>query len=304
MIDQLAALGTIDDELAKLVARNARSRLGALAPLPEAAHGGRRARRLTVGAVAIAAAVAILLAVNTGGSSDADAAVLHRALLAVTAPAHTVEHIRVRSVQGSHVLTTESWQSVDDPGSTRYRQTSSDCGSWVTDISGTREGQQWFDPDHDRVLTVPSNPAAQPAAWPPAGPRTEFDPTVPFAKALRDGDAHVVGELTLGGIAVTEIAWPESPTGDPDSRNNLFVATATGVPVAIQWGGGKLDATGGVVADVRFEAYEFLPDGGASARALSAAVSHPTATVQSVATMREFDSELQVAQRTHCTSVG
>ena len=46
---------------------------------------------------------------------------MRRALLAVTPPPHTIQHIVSVLHQGSLVLTTESWQSIDEPGSDRWR---------------------------------------------------------------------------------------------------------------------------------------------------------------------------------------
>ena len=80
----------------------------------------------------------------------------------------------------------------------------------------------------------------------------------------------------MNGKAVTQITYPPDPN-DPASRNILYVETATGVPVALQWGGGKLDATGGMVGYQSFPVYEFLPESAGTARALSVQASHPDA---------------------------
>jgi hypothetical protein len=208
--------------------------------------------------------------------------------------------------QGSLVLTTESWESVDDPFTLRWRQIASNqCGgNWTTEFSSTLHQMQWFDADHDRVLRMPLVPAKERAAVPPGGRRGEFDPTVSFALALRRGDAHVAGTTTLGGTPVTQISWPADQANDPASRNLLYVATATGVPVAYQWGGGRLDATGGVVAQQTYPEYEFLPESTSSLDALSVSASHPEAAVPPVTTEKQFTAGYQEAQRLHCGGVG
>ena len=74
--------------------------------------------------------------------------------------------------------------------------------------------------------------------------------------------------------------------------------------MAYRWGGGKLDATGGVVAQQTFPTYEFLPDNANADRALSVSASHPSAAMPPVTTKKEFTAAYQDAQRKHCGGVG
>jgi hypothetical protein len=307
---QIASLGRVDDAAAERVAARARGRM----EWPEARPSDRRRsermlapRQLALGgAIALAIAGALVLAIHPWGSERANAALLRRVAIAVTPPAHTVQHIVTVMHQGSLVLTTESWQSIDDLFRYRWRQTSSTrCGgNWTTEYSSTPSERQWFDPDHDRVLRMPLVPAKERAAVPLGGARAQFDATVSFAFALRQGEAHVAGTTTLAGKPVTQITWPSQDPADPASRNVIYVETATGVPVAYQWGGGKLDATGGLVAQVTFPTYEFLPDGASAARALSERASHPEAALPPVMPERQFSAATQEAQRMHCGGVG
>jgi hypothetical protein len=257
---------------------------------------------LATGLVVAIAAAALVLAHPLGGDS-ADAALLQRAWLAVTPPAHSIQHILHVQRQGSSTVTTESWQSIDDPGTLRWTQTTNACGRWTTDESSTLHDEQWFDADHDRILQAPLDPAKVRASWPQDGPRTEFDPTVPFAAAVQRGDAHVAGSTTLGGVPATAIRWQPTPT-DPTSENVLYVDPSTGTPIAYAWGGGKLDATGGVVAHQRFLTYEFLPSTVSAMGSLSESAAHPQASGPVLVTPQEFDQRYQDAQRAHCGSVG
>jgi hypothetical protein len=303
MIDQLSDLGTVDEAAAARVAHAARARVGAPDPPPVPRRRVRRPHLALASMVALGAAIAILLAVHPWGGTRAQAAVLHRALLAITPPAHTIQHIVSVMHQGAYVLRLESWQSIDQPGSDRRLETASDCAGASRDISDSLTELQWFDQAHGRILRAPLDPAKVRASWPAYGPRTQFDPTVGFADALRDGEAHVVGESSVDGMPVTRISWPPDPA-DPSSVNILTVETATGKPLAWQWGGGNRDATGGIVAQQRFETYEFIPENGATSAALTETASHPDATVLPSMSQRELDANLQRWQSAHCTNAG
>ena len=305
---RIATLGRIDAAAAQRVADDARRRVEWEEPTtrqhPRPHYTWPRRRVAVAAALAMLLAGALVFAIRPWGGGPANAALLRRVQLAVTPPPHTVQHIRQILHQGSTVVTTESWQSIDDPGTLRWRQTQSTCGGWVTDNSSTLTEQQWFDADNNRVLRTPLVPAKVRASWPAAGPRTEFDPTVPFARALENGQAHVSGSTAIDGVAATQISWPADAATDPTSRNILYVNTTTGVPIAYAWGGGKLDATGGVVAQQLYPTYEFIPEGPATARALSESAAHPNATLMPLTSQRQFDASYQDAQRAHCTSVG
>jgi hypothetical protein len=305
----IAALGRIDEAAADRVAAGARGRVDWPAASSSGTRWARRSltpRQLALGgAFALAIAGALVLAIRPWGGERANAALLRRVAIAVTPPPHTVQHIVTVMHQGSHVLTTESWQSIDDPFTYRWRQTQkTTCGdNWTSEFSSTPSERQWFDPDHDRVLRMPLVPARERASVPSGGARGQFDATVSFAFALRRGDAHVAGTTTRDGKPVTQISWPADPA-DPASRNIIYVETATGVPVAYQWGGGKLDATGGIVAQVTFPTYEFLPASASVVRALSERATHPEAALPPVMPERQFSAATQEAQRAHCGGVG
>jgi hypothetical protein len=300
----IGVLGQIDDEAAARVAFGARRLAAWPGTVPLTRERPARRRRVLAGALVALLAVALVLVIRPWGGDPASAGLLQRVRLAVTPPPHTIEHIRQVQHQGSSDVTTESWQSIDDPGMLRWRQTTSSCGGWLMEQSSTLSQQQWFDPDHDRVLRIPLVPAQVRASWPEAGPRVEFDPTVSFAAALRRGDAHVAGHSTIDGKAVTQIRWPVDPVRDPGSLNILYVDTGTGAPVAYDWGGGKLDATGGIVARQRFSAYEFVPEGADTDRALSVRASHPDAALPPITTEKQLSAAYQDAQRVHCGGVG
>ena len=75
-----------------------------LAPTPAARKRRRPSWRFTVPAVAaVAAAAAVAIALvgvgGSGGPTAADAATLHRTLAAVTAPAHTILHVKTLDTQ-------------------------------------------------------------------------------------------------------------------------------------------------------------------------------------------------------------
>jgi hypothetical protein len=304
--ERIADLGTIDRAVSERVVTAARTRIAPPEPSTREPRRRRPSRRLAGAVIAAGAVAAAVVALHPGNGSRADAAVLERALVAVTAPPHSIQHIRQVLRQGSLTVATESWQSIDDPGSARRVETSSPCGSWAEDISNSLTQQQWFDPDHDRIVRTTLDPAKVRASWPPlGGPRTEFDPTVPFAVAMHDGVAQVVGATTYEGTPVTHISWPEDPVSDPDgtARNSLYVDSATGAPVVSFWGGGRLDGTGGQVAQQRFLTYEFLPET-TTAGELTEVSAHPAAQIMPLVSRAQFDAEFQVAQRLHCHGVG
>jgi hypothetical protein len=306
---QIAALGSVDSRVAERIVENARRDWAAAAPAPRPPRrlpGAPTRMRLALGGVvALALAGALVFAFRPWSGGQASASLLRRVSIAVTPPPHTVQHIVTVLHQGSLVLTTESWQSMDDQFTLRWRQTmGTKCGDWTTEMSSTIDQRQWFDSDHGRVLRIPLIPAKERAALPADGARVQFDPTVSFAAALKRGEAHVAGSTSLHGVPVTQIDWPSQDPNDPASRNVIFVATATGVPVAYRWGGGKLDATGGVVAQQTFPTYEFLPDNANTRRALSESASHPSAAMPPVTTEKELSAASQEAQRKHCGGVG
>ena len=137
---------------------------------------------------------------------------------------------------------------------------------------------------------------------PPDRARSSTPPS--HSRALNKGQAQVSGSAAIDGVAATQISWPADASTDPTSRNILYVNTATGVPLAYAWGGGKLDATGGVVAQQRYPTYEFLPEDPATTRALSESAAHPDATLMPPTSQRQLDASFQNAERTHCGSVG
>jgi hypothetical protein len=308
---KISALSRIDRAAVDRVVLHARAGLGVLAgerPIRRRRlwHAPPTARGALGGLLALALVGALAFTFRPWSGDHADAALLQRVSIAVTPPPHTIQHIVTVLHQGTLVMTTESWQSIDDPYTLRWRQTSSTTcgGEWTTEMSSTLGQKQWLDSDHGLVLRIPLVPAKERAAVPAGGARGQFDPTVSFASALGHGDAHVAGRTTIDGSAVTRISWPTVDVNDPASRNVIYVATATGVPVAYQWGGGKLDATGGVVARQTFPTYEFLPEDASSRRALSVSQSHPDAAMPPITTERQLSASYQDAQRRHCGGVG
>lgn len=307
---RIAALAHVDPRAIERVVKNAHADLVATPPGMPPRHrprGAKRGARLAVGgALALALAGASMFAFRPWSGSEANAGLLRRVSIAVTPPPHTIQHIVMVLHQGSLVLRTESWQSIDDPFTLRWRQTmETKCGGWTTEISSTLHEKQWLDADHGRVLRHPLVPAKERAAVPSSGGvRGQFDPTVGFAEALERGDAHVAGSTSINGVPVTQIDWPTGDPNDPASRNVIYVATATGIPVALSWGGGKLDATGGVVAQQTYPTYEFLPENATTRRALSVRASNPTAAVPPVTTSKELDAAHSDDQRRHCGGVG
>ncbi len=306
---QIAALGRVDEAVAARVAAAARPSAGTVASRP---RGRFRRHVVTLGrpavgtALALAVVAALLLSPHPWDGEPASAALLRRVAIAVTPPPHTIQHIVMVLHQGSHAVTTESWQSTDDPFTYRWRQTSStSCGgTYRAEYSSTPSERQWFDADHERVLRMPLDPARERASVPAGGARAQFDATVSFALALHFGAAHVAGSTMLDGKPVTQITWPSSDPNDPASRNILYVEAATGVPVAYEWGGGKLDSTGGIVARQTYPTYEFLPETPAASRELSEHGAHPAAPLAPMMTERQLSSRAQEAQRLHCGGVG
>lgn len=293
--------------LAGLATRDLRG--GAIPSYP-AEHRDRprvlpRASVLVVGGLFLTIAV-VAYAMSGRGTGEAQAAILDRAIVAVTPPADTIIHIRQRLMQASAVVTTESWQSSADPTEYRYRQVSSSCPAFVTEQSVTNQQQQELDPREATVYTTKRNAVTAAASWPAAGPRSLFDPTVAFAAAVKRGEAKVVGETTINGHSAQRLEWPGDPGSDPgnQSHNELLVDAKTGAPLEVISGGGKLDGSDGAIQTIHFVTYEFLPSTASSRANLSILTANTTATRTPLASEDQLAKARQAAQLALCGGVG
>jgi hypothetical protein len=105
--------------------------------------------------------------------------------------------------------------------------------------------------------------------------RGAAEPAVDIAQMLRSlvdsGHARVVGETTLNGIAVYELAV----TGAPFGEGTAYVARDSHYPVLIESTGGPCNCA----ETIRFQTYEYLPASPANLQLLDLTAQHPGARV-------------------------
>jgi hypothetical protein len=172
---------------------------------------GRRRRvsgRIAVaaGAVSAAAAVVLVLVVGTngsGGPSAADAAIIHHALTAVTAPAGDILHTKVTGVQGGVTFVNEVWRQTAPPYAGRAIKDHEEFS-----INGATESD--YDPATNTVYVHPDSLS-------PATPFT--DPVAETRMELASGQAQVDGTVVIDGGALYKVDMPEGMVGYFDTRN-------------------------------------------------------------------------------------
>ena len=161
---------------------------------PRAAR--RPARRwLWAGGFAAAAATAAIVAlVGTGGSgnlSPASAAVVHRALQAVTPPANMILHVKMESTQNGVPVVGELWQETSPPFASRALK-----GAPGHQSESADDGTSTF--DYDPATNTISK---QPDASKP----TFSDPISAVREQLRSGQAQDVSTAVVDGATLYKI---------------------------------------------------------------------------------------------------
>jgi hypothetical protein len=164
----------------------------------------RLSRRIALGstAVAAAAAIAIVTFVATRGSNgpaEADAAIIHHAITAVTAPATRILHVKVVGVQGSTPIAGESWQQTSPPYASRYMKGEIGQQTEFCD-NGTTSFQ--YDPATNTIYEQPDS--SHP---------TFTNPISQIRQELASGQAQLAGTVVIGGASLYKIDLPNGLVG-------------------------------------------------------------------------------------------
>jgi hypothetical protein len=208
----------------------------------------RVSRRILVAAstVSAAAAAVLVLVVGTNGSSGpsaADAAIIHRALTAVTPPAGDILHTKVTGVHGGVTFVNEVWRQTASPYAGRAIKDREEFSN-----NGTTESD--YDPATNTIYEHPA----------PATPFT--DPVANIRKELASGQAQVDGTVVIDGAALYKVDMPKGMVGYFDTRN--YALRYVDVPQ---------------VGRLRVVVYEYLPMTPADQALLSVAAQHPSARI-------------------------
>jgi hypothetical protein len=136
---------------------------------------------MAIGSAAVAAAAAIMIVAFAGtngsdGRAAADAAIIHRAIIAVTAPTNKILHVKVVGVQGNTPVAGESWQQTSRPYASRYMK--GELGN-QTEFSDNGTTSFQYDPATNTIYEQPDSTRpifANPISQNPPGTRERAGP--------------------------------------------------------------------------------------------------------------------------------
>jgi hypothetical protein len=220
--------------------------------------GRRRPRaRLVFGAAAAAAATvaaALVAVIGTGGSSDANAAILARVVRAMTAPANLIVHVKETGVQPDGTpVSAEWWQDTNPPYSIRLIKSVAGQ-STERSANGTTSAQ--YDPETDTVYEQPDTTSP-----------TLIDPIESARAALTSGTAQVAGTVRIDGRLLYKVVLSSGVTG--------YFDRADYEPVYLD-----NPQRDGTVVRTEVNSYEQLPLTSENEQLLSVAAQHPGARIQ------------------------
>lgn len=229
-----------------------------VAPAPARSDRRRPRLRLTLSAAAavVAAAAAVAIAFvgvgGSGGPSAADAAILHRTLAAVTAPADTILHMKTVDQQGGTQFVGEWWQQSSPPYASRgSKGPVGQAGEFADD--GTTSS--FYDPAANTIYEHPDS-----------GPATFTDPVSLIRQQLADGRATLAGTTTIDGRSLYEIQLAGGVTA--------YVDRSSYIPAYLDE-----PQRNGSVARLQVVVYEYLPATPQNLQLLSITAEHPGARV-------------------------
>ncbi len=212
--------------------------------------------RLGWAAVAAAAiAVAIVSLGAPGGSagpSAADAAIIRHALLAITAPANAIVHVKETGVQDGPPVAAEWWQQTSPPHALRMIK-----GSAGRETEAANDGATSFQYDAGTNTVVETPASSAPGL---------VDPIAGVRAQLARRGARVAGRAKIDGQVLYKI---ELPTGVV-----AYFDTTDYRPVYLD-----NPQRDGSVVRTRVVTYEELPMSSDNANLLSITAQHPDARV-------------------------
>jgi hypothetical protein len=215
--------------------------------------------RLTFGAAAVAVAaiaVAIVALIGTGGSGGpaaADAAIINRAIRAISSPANSIVHVKETGVQDGTPVAAEWWQQTSPPYASRVIK-----GPVGQQSEGADNGTTSFHYDAS-ANTIYENSDSSAA--------TLIDPISIVRDELENGTAHVAGTVTIDGTSLYKIDLPNGVVGYFDRTNYR--------PMYLD-----NPQRDGSVVRVRVVTYEQLPMTPENEKLLSITARHPKAPVE------------------------
>jgi hypothetical protein len=222
---------------------------------------GRKPAVLAAAVLAIAAAVAVVLVGTrgTGGPEVAAAAVIAHASQALTPPPNRILHVKLVSEAKGGVMAgggyQESWQLTSQPYSARWR------GTFAGGPEMANDGQTEYMYDGHTIYTKPNS-----------APLQLSSELALVKESLDSGKARMVGETTIEGASVYEIALPYGYVG--------YFETKTYRPLFLDSPASGPDARRGKLWRLRVVTMEYLRPTPANLRLLSLTAQHPAAKVE------------------------
>jgi hypothetical protein len=212
-------------------------------------------------AVAVAGASLVTLLVTgapgSGGTPNANAAIVHRADAALTPPPHMIFH----TVVEGRGFATENWELTSPPYSMVASKGRIDAPNPQVATSGNVVS--WWVPATNTIYRQTARKPLMPFDNPLAEVRSE----------LRAGQARVLGTATIDGRQTYEIEF--GLNGQFDSHSLVaYVDRSTYRPVAL-----SDPQPDGTVLRLKVTEFEYLPATRANLRLLSLTALHPDARV-------------------------
>jgi hypothetical protein len=227
----------------------------------------RSTRRIAIpvvtAGVTLAAAAALMFAGGPGdiGGPPSAAAAIERAVRWLSPPAGTVLHVRSVETQGDRTTTRETWQSADDPASSRELMLDDK-------IRYETAGNSLYDPTTNTIYEAANGEKSDDNV-----DRIIGDPIVKKVRfGLQNQHLTVTGRVTHNGQDAWEISL------NPDANRpawTIWVSATDGKPLELRDPGRDANEQ---ASTIRWETYEVLDDANA-AQLATLQGAHPTANV-------------------------
>jgi hypothetical protein len=245
-----------EDEALRLAVRDQLSVRSRHQP-PRRLSARRLSTRLAAGATAAVAAVAVAVVAlvgssGSGGPSVADAAIVHHALMALTAPANSILHAKIVGTENGVTVEAEAWLQTSPPYASRALE-GVPGRQWESGYDGTTDFS--YDPHNNTIYETPHQPR-----------QVFVDPVAEVRQALADGKAQVRGTVTIDGGPLYQIDLWDGAIGYFD-ENNFEIRYV------------DLPQPDGTVVRLQVVAYDYLPVTTSMASRLSVTAQLPGARI-------------------------
>ena len=218
----------------------------------------RPSLRLSFGWAAVAAAAVVVAIVSLGGPggsagpSSADAAIVRHTILAMTAPANAIVHVKETGLQDGTPVAIEWWQQTSPPHALRMIKAFAG-----RQVEAANDGTTSFEYDAGANAVIETPAASAPAL---------VDPMTDVREQLASGGAQVAGTATIDGVSLYKIELPTGVIGyfDVSDYRPMYLDNPQG---------------DGSVVRTRVVTYEELTMTPDTAKLLSITAQHPQARV-------------------------